>query len=291
MVADLLSLASQASAPMACTLNHINLSHNQQTQSNATTGVRHESSTTTKSAARSAEPFAGAGADRTASSTTAYRTKHNTTRCARDEAPAASNRGRTTACPAPRRHHLAPRSIRSDYPSPPTMPSPQQAVQLHTVREGAGLAPAPIGATPQQDPSQAKLLERGTTSMKRRRGKVPRSGLDYRVATDEETAIEAALRTAPSRKGEPIFYPYKGTTFNSREEAWHFYTLYSWKIGFGIRKTDARTNKEGYTTKQDLVCSCEGLDKNPNSASSRTGCKAMIRLLRRGRLLVHQNNN
>ncbi|CAL5051401.1 unnamed protein product [Urochloa decumbens] len=118
--------------------------------------------------------------------------------------------------------------------------------------------------------------------MRRRRGKKPRSGLNYRIAPDEETAIEAALRTATSRPGEPIFYPYQGTTFNSRDEAWHFYNLYSWEMGFGIRITDSRTNTKGYMTKADLVCSCAGLDKNPESASARTNCKAMIRLLRRG---------
>ncbi|CAO2168710.1 unnamed protein product [Urochloa humidicola] len=74
--------------------------------------------------------------------------------------------------------------------------------------------------------------------------------------------------------------------FNSRE-AWHFYNLYSWEMGFGVRIRDIRSNNEGYITKQDLVCSCQGWDRNrwdrnPNSASARTNCKAMIRLLRRG---------
>ncbi|KAF8674318.1 hypothetical protein HU200_048147 [Digitaria exilis] len=34
-------------------------------------------------------------------------------------------------------------------------------------------------------------------------------------------------------------------------------------------------------TVQDIVCSCEGHARNPNSASIRTGCRAKIRLLRR----------
>ncbi|XP_066380798.1 protein FAR1-RELATED SEQUENCE 1-like [Miscanthus floridulus] len=68
--------------------------------------------------------------------------------------------------------------------------------------------------------------------------------------------------------------------FNSAKEAKDFYSLYSWEIGFGIRKRRNRVNDNNYTTRQDFVCSCEGICPNTRSATCRTGCKAMIRLHR-----------
>ncbi|CAO2165069.1 unnamed protein product [Urochloa humidicola] len=119
-----------------------------------------------------------------------------------------------------------------------------------------------------------------TSGMNRRRGKRPRTGLDYRIAPNEETAIAKAIRTAPSRPGQPIFYPYEGTTFNSVTEAKEFYNLYSWEKGFGVRLNRGYSNREHFHARQDIVCSCEGRPRNPNSASARTDCKAKIRLLR-----------
>ncbi|CAD6257791.1 unnamed protein product [Miscanthus lutarioriparius] len=68
--------------------------------------------------------------------------------------------------------------------------------------------------------------------------------------------------------------------FNSFEEAKKFYNLYSWEIGFGIRISRGRKNDNDYITKKDICCSCEDHSPNPNAASCRTGCKAMIWLLR-----------
>ncbi|CAL4989275.1 unnamed protein product [Urochloa decumbens] len=112
--------------------------------------------------------------------------------------------------------------------------------------------------------------------------KQPRSGPNFREAPNAETALMKALRTAEDRAGEPIFFPYEGTIFNSREEGKEFYNLYSWEKGFGVRFTRGRKNDEKYMTKADIVCSCQGIAANPNSASSRTNCMARIRLLRRG---------
>ncbi|CAL5011138.1 unnamed protein product [Urochloa decumbens] len=110
--------------------------------------------------------------------------------------------------------------------------------------------------------------------------KRPRSGKNFRIAPNEESAIAKAIRAASSRPGEAIFYPYEGTTFSSVEEAKDFYNLYSWERGFGIRLHRGRSNRADYQTSQDIVCSCEGRPKKANSASARTECKARIRLLR-----------
>ena len=73
----------------------------------------------------------------------------------------------------------------------------------------------------------------------------------------DESAIARAIRTAKEREGQPIFFPYEGTTFNSFEEAKEFYNLYSWEVGFGIRTSRGRTNDNNYTTKKDICCPCE----------------------------------
>ncbi|CAL5021319.1 unnamed protein product [Urochloa decumbens] len=126
-----------------------------------------------------------------------------------------------------------------------------------------------------------KILGNTRTAILQRGGRKARSGLNYRIAPNEESAIKKALRTTESRKGEAIFYPYKGTVFNSVTEAKEFYNLYSWEMGFGIRLDRSRRNKAtNYQGSQDIVCSSEGRPRNPNSASARTECKAKIRLLR-----------
>ncbi|KAL6657673.1 hypothetical protein ACP70R_005453 [Stipagrostis hirtigluma subsp. patula] len=114
----------------------------------------------------------------------------------------------------------------------------------------------------------------------RRRKRGGRNGGDARFAPGIPTAISRALATAADRKTEQIFYPKLGLSFNSAEEAKEFYNLFSWEVGFGIRKGRQAHNNHGYITRQDFVCSCEGHDPDENSASCRTDCRAMLRLLR-----------
>ncbi|KAK1603777.1 hypothetical protein QYE76_027450 [Lolium multiflorum] len=45
-------------------------------------------------------------------------------------------------------------------------------------------------------------------------------------------AVEAALRDASSRGERCIFLPYQGQVFQSLEEAFEFYNMYSWEAGF-----------------------------------------------------------
>lgn len=83
------------------------------------------------------------------------------------------------------------------------------------------------------------------------------SGPDAKISPAEESAMTKAIKSSKEREGEPIFYPYEGTRFNSFEEAKEFYNLYSWEVGFGIRTSRGRRNGNDYTTKKDLCCSCE----------------------------------
>lgn len=88
----------------------------------------------------------------------------------------------------------------------------------------------------------------------RKRGKY---GPECRSSPLGETPLTQAMRTSVNRPGEPVFLPVIGMEFNSVKEAKDFYNLYSWEIGFGIRRGRSRTNDNNYTTRQDLVCSCE----------------------------------
>jgi len=51
----------------------------------------------------------------------------------------------------------------------------------------------------------------------------------------EVGAVEAALRASASKKTAQIFYPTPRTIFDSLAEAYEFYNLYSWEVGFGVR--------------------------------------------------------
>jgi hypothetical protein len=69
--------------------------------------------------------------------------------------------------------------------------------------------------------------------------------------------IEIALRNAPYRKTEFIFEPLLGLTFDSDKEAYEFYNMYSWEVGFGIKYgSSPNNNKRGYHTGRDLRCLC-----------------------------------
>jgi hypothetical protein len=46
-------------------------------------------------------------------------------------------------------------------------------------------------------------------------------------------------------------------TFDSEKEAYEFYNMYSWKVGFGIKYANsASNNKRGYHTGRDFRCLC-----------------------------------
>ncbi|TVU23685.1 hypothetical protein EJB05_26064, partial [Eragrostis curvula] len=103
-------------------------------------------------------------------------------------------------------------------------------------------------------------------------GRVPPSG---------ETAIERALRQAEARPaGAPVFRPEVGTAFDTCDEGYEFYNLFSWEKGFGIRYGRSRTNSASYRTRQDIVCACAGNSPVGINSTQRSGCRAMIRLLR-----------
>jgi hypothetical protein len=69
------------------------------------------------------------------------------------------------------------------------------------------------------------------------------------------SAVEAAMRASTDKKTAQIFYPTTGIVFDSLEEAYEFYNLYSWEVGFGIRYGISNINKGNkYKTKQIIEC-------------------------------------
>ena len=48
------------------------------------------------------------------------------------------------------------------------------------------------------------------------------------------SAYEQTLRNYAEKKSGVVINPAVGTSFDSRAEAYEFYNLYSWEVGFGI---------------------------------------------------------
>lgn len=92
--------------------------------------------------------------------------------------------------------------------------------------------------------------------------------------------IEIALRNAANRKTKYIFEPLLGITFDSENEGYDFYNMYSWEVGFGIKKDSLVRNRKDYQTMREFRCLCSGNDDRCKYKTKKTGCKAMLRLLR-----------
>ncbi|XBI51504.1 hypothetical protein VPH35_033997 [Triticum aestivum] len=106
------------------------------------------------------------------------------------------------------------------------------------------------------------------------------NGPDTRTPPSTKTAIERRLLEMNDRRGSEIFEPVVGTDFDSCQEAYGFYNLYSWEHGFGIRRGRSRVNTNKYKLMHELVCQCAGKNDKENSSSCKIDCKAMVRLLR-----------
>lgn len=117
--------------------------------------------------------------------------------------------------------------------------------------------------------------------IKRRRDSVV--GPDSRPHVEGRLSpLEESLQRYGDRGAGPILLPRVGMEFDSCEEAFDFYNLYSWEVGFGIRYSSNQTySKRGqtYRNMQMIVCTCAG---SPGRAkrSLMQGCPALIKLLR-----------
>lgn len=107
-----------------------------------------------------------------------------------------------------------------------------------------------------------------------RRGRIPdeREPDACRVS-----ALEKALTGFAERQTDVVLNPEVGTCFDSTEEAYDFYNLYSWEMGFGIRYGRSRRNTKGGKCMQEIACGHGG---KPQASGKSRECTALIRLLR-----------
>ena len=68
--------------------------------------------------------------------------------------------------------------------------------------------------------------------------------------------LEAAIRGFAARGTEVVVNTVLGTIFDSLAEAYEFYNLYSWEVGFGILYGKSRQNVNGTKCMQEIVCGC-----------------------------------
>ena len=78
------------------------------------------------------------------------------------------------------------------------------------------------------------------------------------------------MRKYAEEPDKSVVRPELGLSFDSLGEAYDFYNLYSWEIGFGIRYGKSRLNAERTKTMQEIVCGCSvsGLS-DPTTVKSR----------------------
>ncbi|KAK1668763.1 hypothetical protein QYE76_056922 [Lolium multiflorum] len=93
-------------------------------------------------------------------------------------------------------------------------------------------------------------------------------------------ALEKSVRDFAENPSENVIKIELGFSFDSLNEAYDYYNLYSWENGFGIRYGKSRLNVERNKCMQEIVCGCSGKPEKDNSRSCRCECPALIRLLR-----------
>ncbi|XP_037469051.1 protein FAR1-RELATED SEQUENCE 8-like isoform X2 [Triticum dicoccoides] len=113
-----------------------------------------------------------------------------------------------------------------------------------------------------------------------RRVRIGKAPEEREMNPDRKTALELSVRAYAETKSGPVINPTIGTSFDSLDEAYEFYNLYSWEYGFGVRLAKSRLNVNRKRCMQEILCACAGKPMRENSRSSRCGCEAMIRLLR-----------
>jgi hypothetical protein len=84
-------------------------------------------------------------------------------------------------------------------------------------------------------------------------------------------ALEKTIRSYPEKREEHVAEPSIGMTFDSLGEAYHFYNLYSWEHGFGVRYGKSRLNPEKTKTMHEIVCGCSVSSISENVLFSPTG--------------------
>ena len=87
-----------------------------------------------------------------------------------------------------------------------------------------------------------------------RLGKVPD---ERHMNPDRKTALELSVRAFAEKCEGHVINPKIGMEFDSLDEAYEFYNLYSWETGFGIRLAKSRLNRaKNKMYARDCLCMC-----------------------------------
>ena len=73
---------------------------------------------------------------------------------------------------------------------------------------------------------------------------------------NRKTALELSVRAYAEKRNGTVVKPTIGTSFDSIDEAYEFYNLYSWECGFGVRLSSSRLNVDRNKAMQEIVCAC-----------------------------------
>lgn len=89
-----------------------------------------------------------------------------------------------------------------------------------------------------------------------KRVRVGKQLLDKAPCAERVGALEKTIRGYAKTLGDCVVEPSVGLTFDSLGEAYDFFNLYSWELGFGIRYGKSRLNSEKTKCMQEVVCGC-----------------------------------
>lgn len=70
------------------------------------------------------------------------------------------------------------------------------------------------------------------------------------------SALENSIKNYAERKSDIVVNPAVGTSFDCLDDAYNFYNLYSWEVGFSIRYAKCRLNVHREKCMQEIVCAC-----------------------------------
>ena len=73
---------------------------------------------------------------------------------------------------------------------------------------------------------------------------------------DRKTTLELSVRAYAETRHGPVVNPETGTAFDSLDEAYEFYNLYSWECGFVVRLAKSRLNVHRKRCMQEILSAC-----------------------------------
>lgn len=88
------------------------------------------------------------------------------------------------------------------------------------------------------------------------RVRIGNAPLEREVNPNRQSALEVSMRAYISKRDGNVVNPVIGTSFDSLDEAYQFYNLFSWEVGFGIKYAKSRLNVHRSKCMQEIVCGC-----------------------------------